>query len=96
MEVLIKVTFFGIPMPTYEYHCTTCGKTFDVFQSMSAAALTKCPEDTCTQQVKGSGDVERKIGAGAGLIFNGSGFYLTDYKNSGSKGSDSSASAASE
>jgi predicted nucleic acid-binding Zn ribbon protein len=63
---------------------------------MSAAALTKCPEDICTQQVKGSGDVERKIGAGAGLIFNGTGFYLTDYKNSGSKGSDSSASAASE
>lgn len=83
-------------MPTYEYHCTTCGKNFDVFQSMSSAALTKCPEDICTLQVKGSGDVERKIGAGAGLIFNGSGFYLTDYKNGGSKGADSTSSTTSD
>ncbi|MFM8473058.1 MAG: FmdB family zinc ribbon protein [Candidatus Kapaibacterium sp.] len=76
-------------MPTYEYHCTTCGKNFDVFQSMSSPALTACPEDMCAQDVKGRGSVVRKIGAGAGLIFNGSGFYLTDYKNAGAKSSAS-------
>jgi putative FmdB family regulatory protein len=82
-------------MPTYEYRCTTCGKHFDVFQSMSSAALTHCPTDQCPNEKKGEGTVERLIGAGAGLIFNGSGFYLTDYKNSGSSASSASDSGSS-
>ena len=51
---------------------------------MTSDALTHCPDSVCEQQTKGVGAVERRIGKGAGLIFNGSGFYLTDYvKNSG-------------
>ncbi|MFT3780418.1 MAG: zinc ribbon domain-containing protein [Nibricoccus sp.] len=66
-------------MPTYEYSCLKCGKDFEVFQSMKDAPLTQC---TCGKK----GKVRRKIGGGAGLIFKGSGFYITDYKNkSGSK-----------
>ena len=62
-------------MPTYEYECLKCGKEFEVFQSMKADPLKEC---TCGQK----GQVQRKIGAGAGLIFKGSGFYITDYKKS--------------
>ena len=63
-------------MPTYEYKCQECGHVFDAFQSMTDAPLTECVE--C------GGSVKRLIGAGAGIIFKGSGFYCTDYKNSGS------------
>ncbi len=69
-------------MPTYEYACSACGKEFEVFQSMKDAPLTVC---TCGK----AGQVRRKIGGGAGLIFKGSGFYETDYKRSASKPSDS-------
>ncbi len=82
-------------MPTYDYICHTCGKKFEVFQSMSAEALKECPRDQCSQDPWAHGQVERKIGAGAGLIFNGSGFYLTDYKNSaGSSTSSPSADSS--
>ncbi|NUN08477.1 MAG: zinc ribbon domain-containing protein [Ignavibacteriaceae bacterium] len=59
-------------MPTYEYVCKDCNYTFDLFQTMTEEPITVCPE--C------SGTVKRKIGAGAGPIFKGSGFYQTDYK----------------
>ena len=59
-------------MPTYEYLCTKCKKRFDRTQKMSEAPLKKC--------VFCGGKVERQIGAGAGLIFKGTGFYATDYK----------------
>mgnify|MGYP001182788153 FL=1 len=64
-------------MPTYEYICRDCGKRFDHFQSMSSPALDiyKC----CKNEPS---SVERVISGGTGLIFKGSGFYLTDYKNS--------------
>ena len=58
-------------MPTYDYKCTQCGHDFEMFQSMSESHIKKCPE--C------GGNVRRLVGAGAGLIFKGSGFYLTDY-----------------
>lgn len=60
-------------MPTYDYECQGCGHTFEEFQSMSAEPLKKCPE--C-----GKPELQRLIGAGAGIIFKGSGFYETDYK----------------
>lgn len=82
-------------MPTYDYQCKTCGKTFEWFQSMSAEKLTYCPDSICEQEPKGQGQVERKIGKGAGLIFNGSGFYLTDYTRSSGSSSTSSGSTAS-
>ena len=60
-------------MPTYEYVCKACGQEFEVFQSITEEPLKKCPE--C------GGEARRRIGTGAGLIFKGSGFYITDYKN---------------
>ena len=60
-------------MPTYDYKCTECNHTFEMFQPMIAEPITDCPE--C------GGVVKRLIGAGAGPIFKGSGFYQTDYKN---------------
>ena len=58
-------------MPTYDYKCTQCGHDFEMFQSMSESHIKKCPE--C------AGNVRRLVGGGSGLIFKGSGFYLTDY-----------------
>ncbi len=65
-------------MPTYEYKCKQCGHHFDAFQKISDEPLTECPR--C------GGEVVRVITGGTGLIFKGSGFYLTDYarKNSSS------------
>ncbi len=60
-------------MPTYEYVCEDCGYVFEEFQNITAKPLTVCP--------KCGGHVRRKIGTGAGLIFKGSGFYITDYKD---------------
>lgn len=65
-------------MPTYTYVCAACGHRFDHMQSMTAKLLRKCPE--CGQR-----KLERMIGAGAGLIFKGSGFYITDYRSGGGK-----------
>lgn len=60
-------------MPTYEYECTVCGHTFEKFQSIKAEPVKNCP--ICGKKVR------RLIGAGAGLIFKGSGFYITDYRS---------------
>ena len=68
-------------MPTYEYVCEKCGHRFDKFQPISAAPLTICPKEQCAQRRWGKGKVKRTIGAGAGLIFKGSGFYATDYRS---------------
>src|SRR5687768_10879024 len=62
-------------MPTYEYKCTACNHAFEQFQSMSAAPVKKCPR--C-----GKSKVKRLLGTGAGIIFKGSGFYITDYRDS--------------
>jgi putative FmdB family regulatory protein len=61
-------------MPTYEYECQVCGHSFERFQSMSAAPVRVCP--AC-----GRRKVKRLLGTGAGIIFRGSGFYATDYRN---------------
>ncbi len=60
-------------MPTYEYVCKDCGHKFEKFQSIKDAPLDTCP--VCT------GSVERLFGVGGGLIFKGSGFYITDYRS---------------
>ncbi len=62
-------------MPTYDYRCKNCGHRFEEFQSMKADPLVTCPN--CNEPA-----LERLIGAGGGMIFKGSGFYLTDYKGS--------------
>lgn len=62
-------------MPTYEYKCDACEKTFERFQSITAEPIRKCPY--CHKQ-----KVRRLISGGAGLLFKGSGFYITDYRSS--------------
>ena len=66
-------------MPTYDYLCKECGYKFEYFQTMSSPALKTISNcKNCKQQ---DCNVERIISGGSGLIFKGSGFYLTDYKN---------------
>lgn len=72
-------------MPTYEYICKKCGYEFEALQSMSAPPLKICPEDRCVRKKWGHGQVTKKISAGAGLLFKGSGFYITDYRSDGYK-----------
>lgn len=80
-------------MPTYDYACTDCDHQWEAFQSMKDDPLDTCPD--C-----GKRSAKRLIGGGAGLIFKGSGFYITDYKNKPSGGdkakSDSAKPAAKE
>jgi putative FmdB family regulatory protein len=83
-------------MPTYEYECAKCKKTFELVQSMKDNALKTCPKEQCRQKTWGKGAVKRKIGAGAGLIFKGSGFYITDYRSEGYKKSKSDSNKGSE
>jgi putative FmdB family regulatory protein len=68
-------------MPTYEYECSKCGHEFEKFQPISDSAITTCPKELCARKPWAKGKVKRKIGAGAGLIFKGSGFYITDYRS---------------
>ena len=68
-------------MPTYEYSCTKCGQNFDAYQSMRDEPFKECPKDLCRLEKWGHGKVKRLLGTGAGLIFKGSGFYITDYRS---------------
>ena len=61
-------------MPTYEYACDACGENFERFQPITSRPVRKCP---CC----GERRVKRLLGAGAGIIFRGSGFYETDYRS---------------
>lgn len=72
-------------MPNYDYECEKCGKTFEAFQSMKDKAFETCPESSCAMESWGQGKVRRLLGTGAGLIFKGSGFYITDYRSEGYK-----------
>lgn len=83
-------------MPTYEYECRKCGHLFEKFQPITAAAVKTCP--------KCRGRVARVLSGGAGIIFKGTGFYQTDYKNkrtshtspAAAKGGDKKAEAKTE
>jgi putative FmdB family regulatory protein len=68
-------------MPTYDYECLSCGHTFELFQSMSEEPAKECPK--CGKEVR------RLISPGLGIIFKGSGFYVTDNRK-GSNGSSKS------
>ncbi len=68
-------------MPTYEYACRTCDHRFEQFQSISAPKIQICP--AC-----GLKKVERLISAGGGIVFKGSGFYATDYRDPPPKSSE--------
>ncbi len=60
-------------MPTYEYECKACGHRFEKMQPITAAAIKTCP--ACSRK-----KLVRLIGAGAGFIFKGAGFYATDHR----------------
>ena len=68
----------SISMPTYDYECTACGHRFDELQSFSDAPLTKCPK--CKKN-----KLQRLFGGGGAIIFQGGGFYETDYRRAGEK-----------
>ena len=68
-------------MPTYEYACAKCGQEFEFFQSMKDKPLTTCPKEKCAQKRWGKGRVKKLMSTGAGLLFKGSGFYITDYRS---------------
>src|SRR5947199_10652344 len=68
-------------MPTYEYSCQKCGQNFEAFQSMRAEPFRECPKDLCRLPKWAHGKVKRLLGTGAGLIFNGPGCYVTDYRS---------------
>ena len=79
-------------MPTYEYECGNCEHLFEEYQSITAKPLKKCPE---CKKLK----LRRLIGGGAGLLFKGSGFYITDYRSDSYKAAakkDSNASGGGE
>src|SRR3954469_4625328 len=76
-------------MPTYEYQCDACGNKFEKFQSITSGPVRKCPK--C-----GKNKVKRLISTGAGLIFKGSGFYITDYRDAGYKDKDKAESGGGE
>ena len=73
-------------MPNYDYHCTSCGYIEEISQRMSESALTTCPK--CGKET-----FERTITGGAGVLYKGQGWYVTDYskKSSGGKEKDSAA-----
>ncbi len=74
-------------MPTYEYVCTQCDHELEAFQSMKDEPLKKCP--ACKKP-----KLKRKVGGGAGLIFKGSGFYITDYKKKSGGGPEGAKSSS--
>lgn len=76
-------------MPTYDYKCDACNHAWELFQSIKAEPEKKCP--ACKKK-----KARRLIGAGAGLIFKGSGFYLTDYRSKSYKDAAKADKSASE
>ena len=83
-------------MPTYEYACQKCGQQFEFFQSMKDQPLTTCPKEKCQQKRWGKGRVKKLMSSGAGLLFKGTGFYITDYRSENYKQSAKKESSAGE
>ena len=75
-------------MPTYDYRCNACGHELEIFHSITEAPKRKCPK--C-----GKSKLERQIGAGAGVLFRGGGFYQTDYRSDSYKQGEGAEKAAS-
>lgn len=71
-------------MPTYEYQCEKCGLIFEEYQSITSQPLHQCKNKEC------DGTVKRLFSAGAGFLFKGSGFYITDYRSDSYKKAQSS------
>lgn len=75
-------------MPTYEYRCAACAHDFEKFQKMNDEPVAECPECGAAAQ--------RRLSGGAGLLFKGSGFYITDYRNDSYKKAASAEGGGSE
>jgi putative FmdB family regulatory protein len=60
-------------MPTYHYRCSSCGHSFDAFQKFSEDPLTDCPQ--CEGSI-------RRVIQPVGVVFKGSGWYITDSRSS--------------
>lgn len=80
-------------MPTYDYKCKGCGTVFEYQQKFSDAPLTHCPEGVCN--CENPSEVVRVFSKNVGLVFKGSGFYLTDYTNKSNSVPEKSESAVS-
>jgi putative FmdB family regulatory protein len=76
-------------MPTYDYRCSACGHTLEVFQSMRDAPKRKCP--ACRKP-----KLARMIGSGAAILFKGGGFHRTDYRSESYKKAESADKPASD
>jgi putative FmdB family regulatory protein len=76
-------------MPTYDYICDSCGHEYETFEPITSTPRTDCPE---CKEVK----LRRKIGAGAAILFKGSGFYQTDYRSDSYKKAAKAEKASSE
>ena len=74
-------------MPTYDYRCDACEHTLELFQKITESPKRKCP--AC-----GKSRLKRLIGGGAGFLFKGSGFYMTDYRSNSYKADAKSDSAS--
>ena len=71
-------------MSNYDYRCTACGYTEEISQRMTEPAITKCPN--CGKET-----FERIVTGGAGVLYKGEGWYVTDYSKKSSGGKDTSA-----
>jgi putative FmdB family regulatory protein len=76
-------------MPNYDYQCTSCGHVEEIFQSISENAITKCPN--C-----GKDTFQRVVTGGAGVLYKGEGWYVTDYSKKSSGGKESAKTSASD
>ena len=73
-------------MPTYEYRCTECGERTEAFQRMSDKPLTMCP--ACKREA-----LQRLVSGGAGVLYKGEGWYVTDYSKKSSGGKEATAAS---
>jgi len=89
-NLLNKVLVFfygGEEMPTYDYECAKCGR-YEWFQKITEDPLTVCPH--C------GGETRRQISRNVGIIFKGSGFYITDNRSSNQDKDSNQTSSTSE
>jgi putative FmdB family regulatory protein len=81
-------------MPIYTYRCHECRQEFDYKQGIKEPALTICPEDIQKEHNHEVSEVSRVISKSIGLVFKGSGFYLTDYKKKNASAATTSTDSA--